>query len=239
MAKPILDLHCHTVESGHAYSTVKENIEIASSKGIKFLGVSDHAPDMPGGGHPFYFQNMYVIPREVNGVKVLRGIEANIINFDGGIDVSDDIAKGTDYIIASFHMPCISPGDIKQNTKTILKVMDHEKVKIIGHPDDSQFPIDYKEIVKYAKEKNVLLEVNNSSMNTNSYRQRARENGAVILELCKEYGTRIILGSDAHICYSVGDFSNALDLLKEVDFPDELVINYNEDEIIKFFGVDF
>jgi len=142
-------------------------------------------------------------------------------------------------MIASFHMPCITPGDIEQNTNSIIKVMEHEKVKIIGHPDDSQYPIDYEKIVKNAKEKNILLEVNNSSLNPNSYRQSAKKNGAKMLKLCKEYGARIILGSDAHICYSVGDFSNALDLLKEVDFPDELVINYNEDEIIEFFGVDF
>ncbi|MBU5307227.1 phosphatase [Clostridioides mangenotii] len=239
MAKSILDLHCHTVDSGHAYSTVKENIEIASKKGIKFLGVSDHAPNMPGSGHPFYFQNMYVIPRDVNGVKILRGIEANIIDFDGGIDVSDEISLKMDYMIASFHMPCITPGNIEQNTNSILKVMEHEKVKIIGHPDDSQYPIDYEKIVINAKEKNILLEVNNSSLNPNSYRRCAKENGAKMLKLCKEYGVRIILGSDAHICYSVGDFSNALELLKEVDFPDELVINYNEDEIIEFFRVDF
>lgn len=33
--KRIMDLHTHTTDSGHAYSTLKENIEIASEKGIK------------------------------------------------------------------------------------------------------------------------------------------------------------------------------------------------------------
>lgn len=237
MSKPMLDMHCHTINSGHAYSTVKENIEIAAKKGIKYLGISDHAPNMPGSGHPFYFQNMYVIPREVDGVRLLRGIEANILDFEGSIDVDEEISNKLDYMIASFHMPCIKPGDMEQNTNSVIKVMDNEKVKIIGHPDDSQFSLDYDRLVKSAKEKNVLLEVNNSSMNPNSYRQGARDNDIKMLELCKKYKAKIILGSDAHICYSVGEFGYALDLIEEIDFPKDLVINFNEEDIKDFFEI--
>ena len=39
--KPIIDLHCHTIASGHAYSTLKENIDEAKEKGLKYLGVSE------------------------------------------------------------------------------------------------------------------------------------------------------------------------------------------------------
>ena len=58
-----------------------------------------------------------------------------------------------------------------------------------------------------------------------------------LLDLCKKYKVKIILGSDAHICYQVGIFDNAEKLLEEVDFPKELVINYHEDEIKKFFNL--
>ena len=56
--KALIDLHTHTIVSGHAYSTVKENIEDAIKNGIKYLGLSEHAPAMPGGPHPFYFCNI-------------------------------------------------------------------------------------------------------------------------------------------------------------------------------------
>ncbi|MGL5328324.1 MAG: PHP domain-containing protein, partial [Peptostreptococcaceae bacterium] len=78
--KAILDLHTHTIESGHAFSTIKENIEFAVKHGIKYLGISDHAPNMPASPHLYYFQNLRVIPREVDGVKIFRGIEANILD---------------------------------------------------------------------------------------------------------------------------------------------------------------
>lgn len=36
------DLHTHTIVSGHAYTTLMENINFCSKKGIKILGTSDH-----------------------------------------------------------------------------------------------------------------------------------------------------------------------------------------------------
>ena len=65
---------------------------------------------------------------------------------------------------------CLEPGTKEENTNATIKAMDHELVKIIGHPDDGRYELDYEEVVKKAKEKNILLEVNNSSINPNSFR---------------------------------------------------------------------
>ena len=46
-----------------------------------------------------------------------------------------------------------------------------------------------------------------------------------MLELCKKHKTSIVLDSDAHCEADVGNHSRAYDLLKEVDFPEELVVN--------------
>lgn len=234
--KSIIDLHTHAIASGHAYSTVKENIEYAKINGLKYYGLSDHGIDMPGGPHLFYFHNLKAIPNEVDGIRILKGMEANIIDYDGNIDVeSDKYANNLDYVIASLHNVCLAPGTKEENTRAILNAMENKLVKIIGHPDDGRYELDYEPIVKKAKEKNILLEVNNSSLNSGSFRPNARENYINLLRLCKDYKVRIILGSDAHICYQVGIFDNAQSLLEELDFPTELVINYNEDEIREFF----
>lgn len=57
------------------------------------------------------------------------------------------------------------------------------------------------------------------------------------LELCKKYGVRIIMGTDSHICYDIGIFTHVEQLIEEINFPKELVINYWEDQIIEFFGI--
>ncbi|MBS6509635.1 MAG: phosphatase [Paraclostridium bifermentans] len=231
----IIDLHCHTISSGHAYSTLKENIDEAKLKGLKYVGVSDHAPNMPGSTHPFYFGNLGVIKEEINGVKVLKGIEANIIDFDGNIDIPSDVVGKLDYVIASFHPPCINPGNIHENTKAILNVMENKEVKIIGHLDDSRYPVDYEKVVVKAKETNTLLEINNSSLRTNSFRVGAIENAKVLLNLCKKHDVKVILGSDAHIYYQVGNFENCTKILEEVNFPGNLVVNFNEEYIKEYF----
>lgn len=237
--KAIIDLHTHSLTSGHAYSTVKENIEYAKINGLKYYGLSDHGVNMPGGPHLFHFQNLKVIPNEVDGVRVLKGMEANIIDYDGNIDVEfDKYLSGLDYLIASMHTVCVEPGTKEENTRATINAMDKKLVKIIGHPDDGRFELDYEAIVKKAKEKNILLEVNNSSLQENSFRPGARENYKEMLKLCKEYKVRVILGSDSHICYQIGKFENAEKFIEEIDFPKELVINYYEDQIIEYFGLD-
>ncbi|MFQ7520226.1 MULTISPECIES: phosphatase [Clostridia] len=236
--KAIIDMHTHTVASGHAYSTIHENIQFAKKHGMKFLGTSDHGSTMTGGPAEYFFHNLKVVPREMDGVKILRGMEANILDVNGNIDELDSKAlDGLDYLIASLHIVCIEPSTKEDNTMAILNVMDKEKVKIIGHPDDARYELDYEAIVKKAKEKNILLEVNNSSLSPNTSREGARENILKYLELCKEYGVRIIMGTDSHICYDIGVFQYAEAIIEEANFPKELVINYWEDQIIEFFGI--
>lgn len=231
----IIDLHCHTIASGHAYSTLKENIDEAKLKGLKYVGVSDHAPNMPGSTHPFYFGNLGVIKEEINGVKVLKGIEANIMDFDGNIDIPSDVVGKLDYVIASFHPPCINPGNINENTKAILNVMENEEVKIIGHLDDSRYPVDYEKVVLKAKETKTLLEINNSSLKPNSFRVGAIGNAKTLLNMCKKHDVKVLLGSDAHIYYQVGSFENCTKILEEVNFPGNLVVNFNEEYIKEYF----
>ena len=236
--KAIIDMHTHTVASGHAYSTIHENIQFAKKHGMKFLGTSDHGSTMTGGPAEYFFHNLKVVPREMDGVKILRGMEANILDVNGNIDELDSKAlDGLDYLIASLHIVCIEPSTKEDNTMAILNVMDKEKVKIIGHPDDARYELDYEAIVRKAKEKNILLEVNNSSLSPNTSREGARENILKYLELCKEYGVRIIMGTDSHICYDIGVFQYAEAIIEEANFPKELVINYWEDQIIEFFGI--
>lgn len=229
--KLCMDLHTHTMACGHGYSTLKENIEAAQECGLTFLGLSEHAPGMPGGTHPFFFGNYKSIPREYGSLRLFCGVEANIMDFDGNIDMEEYLLKRVDYVIASMHVACIKPGSVEENTRASIKAMRNPYVKILGHPDDSRYPLDYEALVQAAKEEKVFLELNNSSLHPGAVRQNATENAMKLLETCKKYQAPIILGTDSHICYTIGKFDRAMEIVEAVDFPKELILNYYPERI--------
>lgn len=221
----VLDLHTHTIASGHAYNTLYEMVDSAAAKGLEMLGVSEHAPMLPGTCHPYYFNNYRVVPRDIHGIRLLLGCELNILDYQGAIDLEPVYLNGLDYGIASIHEPCYTNGTISQNTEAYLGALKNPAVQIIGHPDDGRFPTDYDTLAAAAKEHGKLLEVNSSSLHPASHRIHAADNYRILLERCMHYGTAVIINSDAHCECDVGNHARAHTLLEELNFPEELVAN--------------
>ncbi len=230
--KDIIDLHTHTLASGHAYSTINEMAQEAAKKGIQLLGITEHAPMMPGTCHLFYFENLRVVPRELFGVKLLLGSEVNILDYDGTLDLPNSILRKLDICIASIHPPCFTIGTKEENTNAIVNAMKNPYISIIGHPDDGRYEMDYEVIVKAAKEYGVMLEINNASLSPGSYRPNTRENDLLMLSYCKKYQVPVILGSDAHVAYDVGKHDAAWSVIEEAQFPEELVMNDKPEQLI-------
>lgn len=234
--KYLYDLHTHTVMSGHAYSTLLENIAFVRDLGMPVYGFSDHNEGLPGAPDNIYFSNFKVLPRKISGVLVLRGAEVNILDYEGHYSLKERWARGLDYIIASLHNYAYVSGTVEQNTAAVLGAMDDPFVRIIGHPDDSRFPIDFETVVKAAAEKDILLELNNSSLKPATSRVNTYENNLEILRLCVRYGTRIVLGSDAHFAFDIGDFTEADALLRDIKFPEELIANLRVENLKWIIG---
>ena len=230
--KDVLDVHIHTTASGHAYNTFSEVIAAAKAKGLELVGIADHAPSVPGASHSFHFVNFKMIPRDAYGIKLVMGAELNIIDYSGSTDLPAQILKRLDYAIASLHRECIQPGSVDENTSAIIGAMKNPHVVIIGHPDNPQFPADLDAVARAAKDFGVLLEVNNHSYAPNGHRAGSAENAKLMLDACKRYGTKIIMGSDAHVDLDVGNHERSQKVLADNDFPAELVINTDTE---KFF----
>lgn len=234
MIKDILDIHTHTIASGHAYSTIRENAKAAAEKGLELLAITEHAPRMLGSCGPIYFQNLRVVDRSAFDVELLLGVELNILDEQGRIDLEGRTLKQMDIAIASLHIPCINPGSREYNTEACIQAMKNPYVNILGHPDDSRYPVDYRALVQAAKENEVLLELNNSSLRPDGSRKDAKGLDIEMLKLCVEYEAPIVIGSDAHVDVDVGRHDKALQLLEEIDFPEELVVNRSAGELKKY-----
>lgn len=146
-----VDLHTHTIASGHAYSTIEAMIKAAEQKGIRLFGITEHAPKMPGTCSELYFNNLRVLERKHGEMYTLFGAELNIMDMEGHVDLPERTLKQMDLCVASMHGPCFHPGTIEENTKTYLNVMKNPYVNIIGHPDDSYYPVDYRALVEGAR----------------------------------------------------------------------------------------
>ena len=177
-----IDTHTHTLASGHAYNTMNEMAKAAADKGLKGLAITEHAPEMPGTCHLYYFQNLRIVPRKRFGIELLLGTELNIMNAEGKVDLSEDVLKTLDIAIASIHIPCFRDERTVENvTAAYENVMENPYVDIIGHPDDDRFPLDYEKLVEAAAKEKVALEVNNSSFSPRTGRLNADKNLPVML----------------------------------------------------------
>ena len=232
--KFILDTHMHTISSGHAYSSLEEMVAAAKKKGLELIAITDHGPKMPGSVDEIYFRNFRVIPRKIDGIEVLMGAEVNIMNHEGKLDIRPSVLKEMDLVIVSMHHPCIASGSVEENTNTFIELMKLPYVHIIGHPDNPAYPIDIEKFVDAAKEYNTLIEVNNSSLKPDSFRQGSREICHEMLKICEKKGVSIVMGTDAHISYDVGNFTYALEIIEGADFPDELIVNTSVDKLKDF-----
>lgn len=230
-----LDIHTHTIASGHASTaTISDMAKAAARNGLSILGISDHGPATCLGGKPSYFRSLAYAEKKRQGVTMLYGAEVNIMDQNGTLDLPDTILKNLDFCIASMHRPAIKPGTEAENTNTYIEAMKHPHVHIIGHCDDTHFPVDYPSLVKAAILHHVILEINNSSLRPDGYRGDTRFHNLMILNLCKHYNHPVLLSSDSHGTAHVGDLSYALSLAKRADMPEELILNYHPEKLTGF-----
>jgi putative hydrolase len=227
-----VDLHMHTVASTHAYSTLHDYIAEAKQKGIKLFAITDHGPDMADAPHYWHFMNMRVWPRLVDGVGILRGIEANIKNLAGDIDCTGPMLDEVDLVIAGFHEPVFAPQHQAANTEAMIAAMAQGDVHIISHPGNPKYPIDIPAVAAAAAKYQVALELNNSSFSHS--RKGSEQNCRAIAAAVRDAGGWLSLGSDSHVAFSLGDFEHCERVLNEVAFPPERILNQSPRCLLNF-----
>ncbi|MDF0535679.1 phosphatase [Shewanella sp. A32] len=227
-----VDTHTHTVASTHAYSTVHDYLAVAKQRGIQLFALTDHGPAMADAPHFWHFVNLRVLPRVVDGVAILRGIEANISNERGDIDYFGDYLAELDLVQAGFHEPVFPPTDVANHTEALLACIQSGKVDIITHPGNPRYPIEQDIIVKTAAKYNVALEINNSSFV--SSRKGSEPTCLSIAKLAVKYDAQLVMGSDSHIAFTLGQFDQALSIIDEAGYTHERLLNYAPKTLLSF-----
>ncbi|MGF1764867.1 phosphatase [Aliivibrio kagoshimensis] len=231
--KIVVDTHTHTYASGHAYSTLIENARMAKKNGLEMFCCTDHSGEMPGAPHPWYFSNQKILPRFIEDVAVIRGVETNIMNEAGEIDIPPQVDSNLDWVLASFHEPVFSPSRKHNHTQALINVINGGRVDALGHLGNPNFDFDFRQVIQCAKEHHVAIEINNTSLNGNS-RKGSLERCKEIATVCVELGAFVTTGSDAHFCSIVGEFDRVNTLFEQVSMPEELVITHSTQQFLAF-----
>lgn len=233
----LADLHTHTIASGHAYSTVTENARAARSRGLELIAITDHGPTVPQGAHPWYFWNAKVIPSTLDGVRILKGCEANpSLVDDNGIDLPDDLLRLLDFVSVGFHpLTGFDDRDRVKNTEVLLRVIENPYVDQIAHPgNEAEFPVDLEAVVAAAVRHSVILELNDHSFAPTSARSAGSAREREFAEAALASGAPIAIGSDAHYALHVGRFDAASAVALELGITADDVVNRDAASVIGF-----
>ena len=232
---PEVDLHTHTIASGHAFSTITEMAIVAAAKGLRGIGTTDHGPDLPGGPHAYHFHALRFIPPYLRGVRILRGIEANIVG-PGELDLAEHSLKRLDLVLAGFHEDCGFRGrDLAENTEALLHLLEKQRVHVLTHLGNPIFPIDAAAVARRAAELGVAIEINNASFSIS--RKGSAENCRMMARLCAQYGTLVAISSDAHIAETVGVMEQALQAAEESGVLWEQIVNRTLESTLAFLDL--
>lgn len=241
MIRLFADYHTHTIYS-HGKGDIMDNVVAARKKGLTEIAITDH-----GIRHFAYgvrFENIAKMRDEVDrinanveGIKVLLGMECNIISTNGDIDMNDRVRKYLDILLVGFHM-MVLPKSLKDlyniygrnyktkifhtgiegiketNTESMIKAIRKHKIDIITHPG-ARIPLDTTAIAREAAKVGTALEINSHSsfMRAEHVRVAAQE------------GAKFVIDSDAHTPEDVGNLQNGLDIAIEAGLSAEQIIN--------------
>ena len=231
-----VDLHTHTLATPHAFCTVMENIEVAIERNLEAIAITDHGPATADAPHHWHFSNCRDIPRTVKGMTVIRGAECSYLDTNSSLDLDDWILDRLDIVIASMHQPAFEGDDF---IELMMNAAENPRIHIMGHIGRTSFTLtdeEYEKIVISAKENGKLIELNNHYFEKTD-RPYFAENAKKVMKACKKHSVPIVVNTDAHFCTKVGDTELAQSLLKELEYPEELIMNTSLKKLKDFLNL--
>lgn len=232
----IAELHCHTNVSGHAFNTLTEMARCAYSKGLRAMAVTNHA-HIRDTLTQIHFHCYRYLPRVIEGIYLLSGVEANIMDFTGTVDVAQKDLAGLDFRIASKHDPDEMIfrsvwGTEEENTRMYLGVLQNPEIDCLGHCGNAAVPFVHEDVISAAAQKGIVVEINTSYLKRSAASAECYRD---IVRLCRRYEVQTAITTDSHSIYTMGDFDIGIRLLEEADYPEGLVINSSMERLRAYF----
>jgi putative hydrolase len=231
---PVADLHVHTLASGHGIDTIRTLCEFAVKKNLEGIAITDHGPGIMGGPEPIYFMSLKRMTQGLDlPIRIFYGVEDDIKNRKGELTLPDYILSDLEIVMTGLHpFTWIADQSSATMVEAVTNALQRGIVQVFTHPVGTYYDIDIEPVIDAAAENSVAMELNATKL-------KQRKIVIDYLEKCAARGTNIVINSDAHLGEEVGEFREAVELLREIDFPEELIINRNRETTSSFFEVDW
>lgn len=224
-----VDLHTHSFFSACGIHTHLEILNRAKELGMKAVAITDHGPAL----EPRFTRPLYDRLREpVKGIRFLKGMECNLLDSKGSIDVLEEYLQYLDIILLGIHPNTEPDQGEARNTNMLINAMKKNScIDIISHPNDPIYPVELPSIAEAAKEYGIALELNNSKTMLGRVDPEVTRK---LVKTCKEVGCRMAVCSDMHAIEELGLDDAVVPYIKEVDFPPELIVNRTAESAFLF-----
>jgi putative hydrolase len=224
-----VDLHVHSLFSACGLHTILELLEQGRRIGLKAMAITDHGTAIGGRLTSVFFER-FTPP--CPDVKLYKGIEHNILDEKGTVDIAWQFMPFIDILLVGVH-PNLPPRRPKEYyTGMAIAAMENNPfVDILTHPNDPLYPLDYRRIADKAREKGMALELNHSKV---LYKRTTVEDTLALIYACKEAGCLMAVNSDTHALLELGRDDMVRPLLEKAEFPQELIVNRNAGAAAKF-----
>ena len=234
-----IDLHIHTVHSGHAYGTFYDVIKEAARKKMKMIAITDHGPTLLGSTSRLHFGMGIRAPKVYKGVKILWGCESDPINASGTLDTSEKNMKKLDILLVGFHEPTpFKDLGKEKNTEMLIKCFKKNKPHIFTHPSRMMYPYNLEKVCQAACDNDIMLEVNLAELNYVD-REPAKEREKRLdmikktVDIARKNKKKMILNSDAHFLHEIGDDKILKKYMKRIGLTKDMIINNYSKELMK------
>jgi putative hydrolase len=224
-----VDFHSHTFMSQCGIHTHLEMLQTAREKGLAGLAITDHGPALRG-RHP---SSVYErLNQPVEGIRYIKGIEANVTDTEGNIDIPDWLLPMLDIVLLGLHVRFPLRKRAKDWTDALITAMRRNPwVDIITHPVDENFPMNLELLATEARELGMALEVNNSKV---LYARTTVSEVERFLAICKDVGCKLAVCSDAHTVEEIGGDDAVRPLLDASGIPDTQIVNATQGKAFGF-----
>lgn len=196
------DLHTHSKYSD-GKNTIEEMAKAFIDRSYEYFAVTDHSSvvGITGGMGSKEIKRQWQEIDELNKklkgkIHIFKGCEVDILK-DGSLDFSDEILKELDIVIASAHMHQKLPAE--QQTKRLLKAIEHPYVTILGHPTGrlinrrAEMVFDMEKVIDACVKNNVALEINANPSRLDLADKYVR--------IAKDKGAKFVIDTDSHAIY--------------------------------------